>query len=77
MKCSRCGINDVDTTDTRGGICHDCLFPEIPPHTEQSEPVVTYPVIYNSGWVCPKCGTVYAPHVQGCVKCNNPMEITY
>lgn len=24
----------------------------------------------NSGWICPKCGDVYAPYVQGCIKCN-------
>lgn len=28
----------------------------------------------NSGWICPKCGDVYAPYVQGCLKCNKKDE---
>ncbi len=24
----------------------------------------------NTGWVCPKCGDVYAPHVPTCSHCN-------
>ena len=32
----------------------------------------------QQGWVCPKCGSVWAPHVDGCYKCNNttPNTIT-
>lgn len=32
----------------------------------------------QQGWVCPKCGSVWAPHVDGCHKCNNttPNTIT-
>jgi hypothetical protein len=33
----------------------------------------------REGWVCPKCGNVYAPFVEECFKCN-PVEhvkITY
>ena len=25
----------------------------------------------QQGWICPKCGCVWAPHVDGCYKCNN------
>lgn len=25
----------------------------------------------QQGWVCPKCGSVWAPHVDGCHKCNS------
>ena len=31
----------------------------------------------NEGWVCPKCGTVYAPLVTGCNKCNAIHTIPY
>lgn len=24
----------------------------------------------QQGWICPKCGSVWAPHVDGCHKCN-------
>ena len=25
-----------------------------------------------TGWICPKCGSVYAPFVAGCRVCNSP-----
>ena len=31
-------------------------------------PAITVP----EGWVCPKCGRVYGPHVDGCWWCNHP-----
>lgn len=34
------------------------------------------PVYYPSGWVCPKCGSVYGPHVSTCWKCSAPVTIT-
>lgn len=30
----------------------------------------------NTGWICPKCEDVYAPYVQGCLKCNKKDEST-
>jgi len=24
-----------------------------------------------TGWICPKCGNVYGPHVQACAACNS------
>ena len=41
----------------------------------------TFPPLTNpyntgpSGWMCPKCGRVYAPMVQECYKCNNPNHV--
>lgn len=28
-----------------------------------------FPVDMKTGWVCPKCGAVYAPNVSACKKC--------
>ena len=28
--------------------------------------------VLPTGWVCPKCGAVMAPHVNGCTHCNRP-----
>ena len=28
----------------------------------------------NYGWVCPKCGRVYAPKVTICAYCNNKLK---
>lgn len=30
----------------------------------------------SNGWVCPKCGRVYAPFKQECTHCNNSPIIT-
>lgn len=30
----------------------------------------------NRGWECPKCGHVYAPHVDECSNCNRPITQT-
>ena len=38
-----------------------------PPYTYQG-----LPTAHQQGWICPKCGNVYAPMVQECWKCNNP-----
>lgn len=26
--------------------------------------------IFNQGWVCPRCGKVFAPHINECMYCN-------
>jgi hypothetical protein len=50
--------------------------------SEQELP--SYPDIYIPekdspvGWVCPKCGRCWAPHVRGCSNCNtSEIKITY
>lgn len=42
---------------------------DVPPDYEQVFP-------YQFGWICPKCGAVYAPHVSTCQRCLTPY-ITY
>lgn len=34
------------------------------------------PCIPPMGWVCPKCGNVYAPHVALCLYCQPGMPFT-
>jgi len=36
-----------------------------------------YPQHWGSqyGWICPKCGACYGPHVSECPRCNPPMPI--
>jgi uncharacterized OB-fold protein len=31
-------------------------------------------VPYQTGWVCPKCGSVYGPMHSECSRCNPPMK---
>ncbi len=31
----------------------------------------------SSGWACPKCGNVYAPHVDECLSCNGAALMPY
>lgn len=30
----------------------------------------------NKGWICPKCGRVYAPYIPECQHCNKALIIT-
>lgn len=30
--------------------------------------------VERQGWICPQCGNVYAPHVDGCHACNGGMD---
>ncbi len=30
--------------------------------------------VERQGWVCPQCGNVYAPHVDGCHACNGEAD---
>lgn len=40
------------------------------------ETTETKPFISGSGWVCPKCGSVYAPTTTECIRCNPPYKVT-
>jgi Zn finger protein HypA/HybF involved in hydrogenase expression len=47
---------------------------EPPSYPDISIPSKDSPV----GWICPKCGRCYAPHVSGCSHCNSSsIKITY
>lgn len=37
----------------------------------------TVDTLGNRGWICPKCGKVFGPHVDECEYCNTPPTITY
>jgi len=58
MKCKLCGINELNTSDS-DGICLQCKHRQNFSFTSQS------------GWICPKCGSVYSPYTQECWKCSN------
>jgi hypothetical protein len=30
--------------------------------------------VTNEGWTCPRCGSIWAPHVPGCFNCNADVE---
>lgn len=30
----------------------------------------------NKGWICPKCGRVYAPYMPECQHCNEALIVT-
>ncbi len=63
--CLQCGINL--TTGDSDGYCFKCKE-----YRKLLKPMIT-------GWVCPRCGAVYAPHINECSRCNPPMEykVTY
>ena len=58
-----------------GGTIHRRSTPFIP-----NESVPPYDGImpsqhaYNYGWVCPKCGRCFAPHVDNCPYCQNTVD---
>lgn len=43
------------------------------------DPLPNYPSNMNYGWICPKCGSVLAPHVSSCPHCSpaTTINITY
>lgn len=57
MKC-KCGAELI--SDGINGMCWECYAKE--PVTEK----------LHTGWICPKCGYVWAVWVEGCSNCNQP-----
>jgi len=55
--CEKCG-----NIHLRGTMCPLCMG-ALPP-------AFTFPTVAPSGWTCPKCGSIWGPHVVGCEKCN-------
>ena len=60
MKC-KCG-RDLTTGDLNG-MCLECFNNQ--KRTENA----------CIGWICPKCGCVWAPQIEGCDYCNAPQMI--
>ena len=69
MKC-KCGRDGADMLFA--GLCLDC-------YAKKFMEVAGYCKIEKTGtgWICPKCGYVWAIWVEGCSNCNQPTyEIT-
>ena len=68
MTCIICG-KELSSGDTMG-ICSSCLE-----KLEHPKQMPTFkPIYYQSGWICPKCGSVYGPNVSECIRCNHPIN---
>lgn len=68
LPCSGCGA----MPDTMGTVHHN---PGCPYGTSIPMPILpgdTFPLIPpRQGWMCPKCGNVYAPFIPECSNCNS------
>jgi hypothetical protein len=69
MKCWKCGVNELSISYGYGsygdGICQSCRNkPEVNKYTF---------VGYQSAWICHKCGSVYGPSQNECIRCNSPI----
>jgi len=58
MKCAYCN-KELTSGDKHPHFCNDC----------DSKNAQIIPIKF--GWVCPKCGNVYAPDTTECNNCNN------
>ena len=73
MACIVCG-KQLSSADTNS-ICSECRQKMIEPEPVPGFQSVFQPVPYQTGWVCPKCGSVYGPMHSECSRCNPPMKI--
>jgi predicted RNA-binding Zn-ribbon protein involved in translation (DUF1610 family) len=64
MKCPYCGINELTTGDFDSK-CSSC-------RNKIDSNKYTY-IGYQSAWICPKCGSVYGPRQNECIRCNLPI----
>ena len=65
--CEKCGKPAIYVGDPIGNI--EDLICQC--HKEE-----TFKTSYNYGWICPKCGHVYAPWVHSCKHCNEQCVYT-
>ena len=63
MKCMVCGKELIGTSNN--DLCMGCY------KKQQNEDYCRTEKLYT-GWICPKCGSVWAPQVEGCDYCNGP-----
>jgi len=69
VNCKICG-REIKSTTSSHSLCQECMNRG----WESNPPKI--PIIYNPGWVCPKCGSVYGPFVNECMRCNGGYKIT-
>lgn len=75
--CKACGFNPKTGEIEKYWSLDGLSFPY---KDTEEEPYPPYtPPFTSSGWVCPKCGSVYAPHVSTCWRCSGnhykPFEV--
>lgn len=51
-------------------------YVHVTPTSPGSNITITATPFVQTGWICPKCGRVFAPFVSECHYCNNPQIIT-
>ncbi len=68
MKCIQCGEEVPFVIYNER--CWKCYFKQI---GEQGNYAKTEKL--HTGWICPKCGYIWAPQVEGCDYCNAPQMI--
>lgn len=75
--CKACGFNPRTGQIEKFWSSDSLKFPFVEEKEEPLKPP-TMPFV-NMGWVCPQCGSVYAPHISSCWRCGNntykPIEI--
>ena len=64
----KCGCGKELTTGDMDNECWKCALRR---SIELQQPIL-------QGWICPKCGSVYGPHIQACYNCNksDPLSCT-
>ena len=73
MNCVNCG-RELTIGDT------DFLCIECKRKIEEEENSTPWqPMVFRTGWVCPRCGSVYGPSETECTRCNSPrkLEVTF
>ena len=67
-KCVICG--DTLTSASHKGVCLKCIQQDSTIRISEFRPMYC-----QTGWMCPKCGSIYAPHISECIRCSPPIKI--